>query len=83
MAERMFASDSYGELKTVGEARQAVLYLANNEITFRSELIEEGLTYDAVELEVKKVWKALLEACAKVKYKDYTVLHKEAIYKDR
>ena len=81
MAERMFAEDSFQDLKTVGEVKQAVVYLAHNESQFRSELIAEELDYDAIQAEVKKVWLGLLEACKRVKFSNYTVRFKATQYK--
>ena len=76
----MFAADSYDTLQTVGEIKQAVLYLAKNEMGFREELRREGLSYDDIEAEIQKVWVGLLNACKRVKYTDYTVQHRKSIY---
>jgi L-rhamnose isomerase len=80
MAERMFAEDSYEDIKTVGEAKQAVLYLAHNESTFIRELQDEGLDYDAIDAEVKKVWLALLKACKRIRFSNYITRYKASLH---
>lgn len=70
--ERMFDDHSFqDEVQSNADAKSCVMHLAHNESKFRRELASEGLTYEQVEEEVKKVWKNLLKACSKYGYVDF------------
>lgn len=79
--ERMFDTDSFkDEVVDKATAKACVEYLAKNEIGFRKELYDEGLSYEDINEEVKKVWQNLLKACAKVGYSDYITKAKQQQY---
>lgn len=79
--ERMFDKDSFqDEIVSPAEAQACVSYLARNETKFRKELSTEGLSYEAIEEEVRQVWLNLLKSCNRVGYRDATVEVKSAQY---
>lgn len=80
MVNRLFATDSYEDIKNASESKSAVKYLSRNEVKFKDELANEGLSYDEIQDEVKNVWLELLKVCDKFKYSDYTVEVKKSYY---
>jgi hypothetical protein len=78
--DRMFDKDSFDDLQSAGEVKQAVEYLAHNETKFREELASEDLPYEEVQKEVGQIWINLLKLCSKFKYSDYLVVAKNKLY---
>ena len=78
--ERMFDADSFASLQNESEVKQAVDYLAHNEIGFKSELTSEGLSYEKVQIEVRQIWLSLLKLCDKFKYSNYVTVAKKVFY---
>jgi len=76
----MFTPASFEGLKDASEVKAAVQYLAKNEFNFTQQLAIEGLDYDTIQAEIKRVWVALLETCSKFKFSDYIVKSKKIIY---
>ena len=81
MADRMFDKDSFlDEVDSPAQARACVDYLALNEHKFRTELENEGLSYDEIENELKQVWTNLIHSCQRVGYSDSLVEGKAKKY---
>jgi hypothetical protein len=78
--DRMFDADSFDNLQSAGEVKQAVDYLAHNEIKFREELASEEISYEDIQKEVRQVWSNLIKLCDKFKYTDHIVAHKKKLY---
>lgn len=77
-ADYMFGEESFtDEVQSAGQAEQCVEYLASNEHKYRSELIDEGLTYDEVQAKLKRLWSNLAAACAKVNHSDMILRSKQ------
>lgn len=79
--DRMFDEHSFqDEVVDAAHAKACVSYLAHNESNFKKELAEEGLDYDQIQEEVKKVWLNLLKACKRVGFEDHITRAKAAQY---
>jgi hypothetical protein len=81
VADRMFDTDSFlDEIQTPEEAKACVDFLTANERIFRRQLMDEGLSHEQEEQEVKAVWTNLIKSCRRVGYKDPWVDEKAKRY---
>lgn len=79
--DRLFDKNSFDNLSSTAEVESAVKYLGNNEITFRSQLVREGLDCQQVAETVRDVWTGLLKQCARYNYSNYLTETKRKLYK--
>jgi hypothetical protein len=69
METRMFSPDSFtDEIETKADADSCTKYFASNELTFRSELQNEGLSYDEIQDTLRKLWGNLIASSKRVGY---------------
>lgn len=67
MDERMFDEHSFQEeITKPAEAQACYNYFASNLPKFEQELQDEGLSYEAIQKEVRTCWMNLLRACQRV-----------------
>lgn len=81
--EQMFDKDSFqDEITNPSEAQSAYAYFTQNLTAFRHELADKGMSYEAIEKEVRQCWINLLKSCKRVGYTNNHLERIDASYRD-
>lgn len=80
-SELMFDKDSFSDLKTPEEAQSAYTYYVHNLTTFRSRLLESGMSYSEEDKLVRQCWVNLIESCKKAGYTNSHLQRMAELYK--
>lgn len=78
--EPMFDENSFNDLKDASEVKASVEYFSKNELNFRKQLADSGMSYDEIQKTLRQTWINLLKLCSKHNFSDYIITAKKRLY---